>query len=254
MYLSILSPQLLAFTAPPEVPTAVALFPELRQELFSKLDDFGGNHSPAVRLVGIVLIIALVIVLRPVKDLKCSDLGNNAGIPDVGGIELGNHLIGNCLLLGGVVEDRGAILSSDVGALSVECCRVVDREEDLQEFLESYHLRIKSDLNYFSMPSGTAANLSIAGVGGFAARIAGFHLLHALQLVENRLQAPKTPAGQCGDLSARRGTYRFRLDLVHAFLPGHKCSDRNESQQQERQTYNEDVPWFADSDHHTYQV
>jgi len=48
------------------------------------------------------------------------------------------NLLRHRLLVRRVVEDGGAVLRPDIPALAVECRRVVDREEDVQQVVEGH--------------------------------------------------------------------------------------------------------------------
>src|SRR3990170_5732789 len=106
-----------------------------------------------------------------------------------------------------MVEDRGSVLRSDVIALAVERRRVVDGEEDLQEFLERDDVRVERDLEGLRMVRGARADLLIRRVLHVPARVTDDDLLDTAQLLEDRLVAPEATAAEGRDLERLPGTH-----------------------------------------------
>ena len=79
------------------------------------------------------------------------------------GLELPDEFFGGLLLVGVLVEDCGAVLFADVGALAVDLCGVVDFEEELGERLEGRSLGIEDHLDGFDVAGPAAADLLVGG-------------------------------------------------------------------------------------------
>src|SRR3712207_779210 len=110
-------------------PSGGTLSLELGEVLVAELRDLGGDHDLAVRLVRVVAEVFLVVVLGPVECVERRHLGHDGISPKVLGLELRDHLLGDGPLLLVVVEDRRAVLRTDVGALPVQRRGVVRSEE-----------------------------------------------------------------------------------------------------------------------------
>src|SRR3972149_7387788 len=95
-----------------------------------------------------------------------------------------------------MVENHGSILRPDVVALAVERRRVVNGEEDLQEFLERDDVRVERDLEALRMVRGARADLLIRRVFHVPARVTDDDLLDTAQLLEDRLGGPEANAAE----------------------------------------------------------
>src|SRR3989304_10576018 len=93
-----------------------------------------------------------------------------------------------------MAENHGSILRPDVVALAVERRRVVNGEEDLQEFPERDDVRIERDLEALRMVRGARADLLIRRVLHVPARVTDDDLLDPAPLLEDRLVAPEANA------------------------------------------------------------
>ena len=97
-------------------------------------------------------------------------------------------------------EDRRTILSPDVVALAIELRRVVNREEDVEQIVIAQLVIVEGDPDRLGVAGIAAADLLVGGIFGASAGVAAFDLLHAHDVEENRLGAPKAPACQHRDL------------------------------------------------------
>src|SRR5205085_9970809 len=125
---------------------------------------------------------------------------HDGGIIDASIVQICDHLCGNALLFWRVIEDRGAVLRADVCALPVECGRVVDGEEDFEQFFVGDDLRVVSDLDGFGVAGRARADLLVAWARDVPARIAGDDTLDAAQLAIDSRQTPEAAARYCRSL------------------------------------------------------
>src|SRR5690606_16075722 len=95
-----------------------------------------------------------------------------------------------------MVEDSRTVLRPNVVALTVQRRRVVDGEEHIQQVAVADHARIERYLHRLGMSGITGAYRPVSRIGDVTARIAGNHVLDALQLVVDRFQTPETTARQ----------------------------------------------------------
>ncbi len=69
------------------------------------------------------------------------------------------------LLLRRVIKDHRAILRAGVGALAIERCRIVNVEEDIEQFAEREDGGIEDDLHYLGVSGGAGADLLVSRIG-----------------------------------------------------------------------------------------
>ena len=74
-----------------------------------------------------------------------------------------HHLLRCGQLLIVLSENAGPIVGSHVITLPVDGGRVVDAEENLQDFFEGNHLCVKDELHHFGMPSRARAHRFVGG-------------------------------------------------------------------------------------------
>jgi len=93
---------------------------------------------------------------------------------DVEGLlaELVDELLGDAFLVGVEVEDGGAVLGADVGALAVELGEVVCFEEEAGEGFEGGFGGVEEDFDGFGVSGGVGADLGVGGVLGVASGVA----------------------------------------------------------------------------------
>src|SRR5215813_8326225 len=152
-----------------------------------------------------------MIFLRLVESVEFRHLSHNRLVPDFLACDVSDDFVSDGFLLRRVIEDRGAILRADIGALTIQSRRIVDRKEDFEQFLERDHLRIELDLHDLGVACFSRAYLFIRRIGHSAARIARNDFLDAAQIVVDRFQAPETSPRQCRDF--------ILPGRVHLFFP-----------------------------------
>ena len=114
-----------------------------------------------------------MVVLAAVEGFEWDDLGDDAVLPGVGGVELRDVGFGDALLVVVGVEDGGAVGGADVRALAVEGGGVVDGEEDAEELAVGEARGIVDDLDGLGVVGGLGGDVVVVrGVGG-AAGVAG---------------------------------------------------------------------------------
>ena len=89
-----------------------------------------------------------MIVLSTIERTERRYLRNDGRIPDSARIQFCDHLLGDALLLWGVVEDRRAVLRSDVRSLPVQRRGIVDGEEDLKKLSERNEMTVGSNVTW----------------------------------------------------------------------------------------------------------
>src|SRR5690606_16275929 len=183
---------------------------QLVEVLLPQLRDLRRDDDAAVRLVRVPAVIIAVIRLCRPEFRGGHDFGHDA-VPDTRALELGDRLLGDALLVGRRVEDRRPVLCADVGALTVEGRRVVDREEDVEQIAIGDYGGIELYADDRPVAGAAAANLVVRRLLDVPARVAGFDGVNAAQVVEHGLQAPEAAAGENGGLTrithfALRGT------------------------------------------------
>src|SRR5258707_1760937 len=102
-----------------------------------------------------LLEILLVIILRAMEVDRRLDLCDDRAAKALGRFELRLGSARRLFLRGRMVENRRAVLRSDIRALAVQCRWVVVLPEDIEELLVAHLGGIELDL----------ANLGVAGLG-----------------------------------------------------------------------------------------
>ena len=86
---------------------------------------------------------------------------------------------------------------SDIIALAVQGCRVMDGEEDIQDVLEVYLGWIKCDLDNLGVTTHAGADQLITRIWHLSSRIARFYFFDAPHIEIHGFEAPETAAGEC---------------------------------------------------------
>src|SRR5262245_45505933 len=113
----------------PDGPTPSG-FAQPRRERLAELRHLGADHERAVALVRVALEVVLVVVLGAPVVVHRLQFGDDTTFEF--GVDLVDHRLRDRTLRVVVVVDAGAVLRSNVVALSVQRGRIVDREEDFQ--------------------------------------------------------------------------------------------------------------------------
>ena len=79
-------------------------------------------------------------------------LGDDLPRPAARALDVGDRLLGDAALLVIGVEDRRAVTRPDVVALTVQCRRIVNLEEELEHVPVRDLLRVEADLDRLGMP------------------------------------------------------------------------------------------------------
>ena len=113
-----------------------------------------------------------------------------------------------------MVKNRRPVLRARVVALHVQGGGIVNNEENFQQLTKRNDFGVEADADHLGMAGIAAADVLIGRGRGVPAHVTGFDRMHALQLVEHRLNAPETTARQ-GGLFKGRG----RITIAHCLLP-----------------------------------
>src|SRR5687768_14629898 len=123
-----------------------------------------------------------------------NDFGDSLGWPEPRGVDVGDRVFGNPLLLVAGVEDRRSIAGPDVVALAIAGARVVNLEEELQNLAVADAGRIEDDLDCFGM----SAMVAVGSVGASAAGVAHPRRQNAVATANKVLHAPEAATGKNG--------------------------------------------------------
>src|SRR5579872_4602761 len=122
-----------------------------------------------------------------------------------------DRCLGYLLLFIRIVKDRRTILRTNVVALAVQRCRIVDREEDLKQFGVSDCCWVECNSHNLGVAGGAGADGLVRWVCHRTAGVAGLHLENAFQLFENSFDAPETSAAEKGKLCGLVGSLIVHL-------------------------------------------
>src|ERR1035438_9107390 len=115
-----------------------------------------------------------MISLRRIERAQRDHFGHDGGWEHFGCVDPADVGLGGLFLVLVGVEDDGAVLSADVGALAIFLGGVVgDGEKDLQKLAIGDLGRIVGDLDGFGVTGGAVFDNLVVGGLGLAAGIAG---------------------------------------------------------------------------------
>lgn len=166
---------------------------------FAELIDLGANYGAAVGLIGIIEKVILVVTFGRIELVERHNLGDDRATVATVGLQFGDYLVGDALLLRRVKEDCRAVLRANIGALPVERGWIVGGEKDLQNLAEADLIWIECDLNNFGMAGASRANRFIAWVCNRAAGIPGNDIRDAPNVVVDCLGTPETATAKRGN-------------------------------------------------------
>src|SRR4030088_527262 len=147
-----------------------------------------------------LLEVALVVVFGQIECRGRGNLGHDR-LPETAALpELRFRLFGDALLLGCVIEDRGAILSPHVGPLPVERGGIVVLPEHVEQLVVAHFGWIVSDLHDLSMSRSSGAHVLVSRIGECAAKVADHRILHSSGVSECHFHAPETSRSKCSHL------------------------------------------------------
>src|SRR3954454_14601462 len=118
--------------------------------------------------IRIVLQIVLMFRLGFPKSTGRRDFSHHFTGPNPRRLDISDGVICNSFLFVASVEDGGTIAGSPVVALAIQCGRVMNLEEELQQRPVTELVRIEDDLNCLGM----GAAISVRRIGYVATRIA----------------------------------------------------------------------------------
>src|SRR5829696_7719015 len=170
--------------------------------LLAKLGHLWRDDNLAVRLKPVVAEVILVVVLGDVELVERLHLGYDLVAPDTLGLQIGDHPFRDPPLLI-VVEDNRPVLRPHVRALTVQSRRIMDGEVDLENIFVRDNRGIERNLHDLGVPRRLRAHRPVSRVRHVAARVPGLDLLHAPQLLVDRLETPETAAPERGNLPRR---------------------------------------------------
>src|ERR1700722_14998770 len=177
-------------------------------EILVELRQLRRNHKLAVRQRGIVAKIFAMVILRFVKRLKRTHLGDDRIASGIRCVQFPNEGLGLALLLIRRIEDHRAIFGTHVRPLAIEAGRIVRSKEHRQQIAIRYARGIVFDAHYFSVTGPAGAYLAIGRILEGASREARQHRYHAVELLEHRLGAPETSPTE----------YGYLFSLIHTVL------------------------------------
>src|ERR687898_1965196 len=156
----------------------------------------------------IILMLGLSFPERPGR----RHLGDDPPRPEARRFNVGDRVVGDPALFLVVIEDRRAVARPDVVALTVQCRRIVDLEEELQQVSIRDLLRVEGDLDRL----GVRAVVAVRRVRDVAAGVAHPRRPNALSFPDEILHAPEAAAGK-----------DRLLDSVHVPPPPRSTSRRS---------------------------
>ena len=110
-----------------------------------------------------------------------------------------NGFHGQLFLFLVVIKNSRAVLSSSIGTLSVQCCRIMNHEKDFKQLRKRNNARIEIYLNSFSMTGCLVANFFIGWVFNEPTRISRLHFRYAIYICVYGFHAPKTSTSKGSD-------------------------------------------------------
>ena len=151
----------------------------------------------AILAARVLVEIVLVVILGGIKRGRGDDLGDHVVAV---GTQEDDELVYDGLLFGGLIEDGGAVLRAEIGALTVESGGVVNLEEEPGERLIGGAGGVEDDANRFGMAGEVGADVLVGRVGKLTAGVAGRDGDDPGNLLEPVLDPPETAAGENGFL------------------------------------------------------
>src|ERR671916_1251839 len=141
---------------------------------------------------GVALQIILVLGLGFPEVAGRRDLGHDLPRPKTGGIDVGDRILSDALLVLARVEDRRAIACPDVIALAVPGGWIVNLEKEFQQPAVAYLRGVEDDFDRFGM----CAVVAIRRVRHVAAGVANARRNHTILAANEILHSPEAAAGE----------------------------------------------------------
>src|ERR1035437_1540295 len=181
-------------------------------------------RGPGPRLPGVLHVadsavlreVLLVVFLGRPEVPEGLDLRHDLSRAEpLGRLLLTDERLGLAFLLVAGRPDPGTVLLAPVGTLPVRLCRVVHREEGLEEPPVGDPLRGENDLDGLGVPGPPAADLFVRNVVDVTLGVAAGRLEDPWAAGEVVLNAPEAPPGEVGGLGLHRLTVgRERLPVL----------------------------------------
>lgn len=121
-------------------------------EPFLELTYFGTDVCFAVRFIGMLCEVILMVGFSLIEDPQGGNLGDDLTSKSLFFLELFEYRFDGRLLLLGLVKNHRSVSGSKIRALVIEACWIMRLEEDPQEFFVSYDRRVVFDLDHLGMP------------------------------------------------------------------------------------------------------
>lgn len=136
--------------------------------------------------------IALVIFFRAPKLRRRLDLRHDRPRKPAALVDLVLGCFRHGFLFGRMIENHGAILRADIGALAIQCRWIVFRPENIEQIFVTDLRGIEFHLDDFGVTGFVAANVLVSRIILFSAGIANGCSSHAGQIPESFFHTPKT--------------------------------------------------------------
>ena len=177
----------------------VAVFFEEFLVAFAEFGDFGSDDGHAIGVAGVIGEVVLMVVFGGVEDLHFFECGDDGIVEVAGFVEFGDGFGGDLFLFGVVVEDGGAVLGTDIGALAIECGGVVSVEEDIEDLFVSDFGGVVFDLDDFGVAGESCADLFVGRIFLEAAGVTADDFFDAFELQKDGFGAPEATAAEGSD-------------------------------------------------------
>src|SRR5579864_6120555 len=150
--------------------------------------------------------IILVIGLCRIETLERNDLRHDRAGKYLRLIELRDVGLRDAFLFVIRIEDRRSVLSTFIGALTVQLSGIVRNRKEYAQQLTIGDLRgIVDNLDRLGVPGVAGTHKLVFGSLSFSAGVAGCRGNHSLNVLEHGLHAPKASSGKHSCLLTRAG-------------------------------------------------
>jgi len=140
-----------------------------------------------------------VVVFCGIESVQRRNLRHDGFIPQVSLIEFFDEGFSDGSLSVVVIEDGGTVLCAHIFTLLVQCRRVMDGEENLQDFSVRDFSRIESHLNCLGMAGAVATDFLVGRINDGAACVAGNNVLNPIHLHKDCFHAPEATTSKGGN-------------------------------------------------------
>ena len=133
-------------------------------EPFLELTDFWADIRFAVRFIGMLCEVILMVGFSLIEDLQGGNLGDDLTSKSLFLLKLFEYRFDGRLLLLGFVKNHRTVSRSKIRTLMIQACRIMGFEEDPQEFFVGYDGRIVFDLDHLGVPGMIRKDLFVARI------------------------------------------------------------------------------------------